>query len=182
MKNLFTGVFAMAVMAIPPSAVAQTQTMGGATMYTTKNIVANAGKSKEHTTFAHAIKAAGLGSTLQSAGPFTVFAPTDEAFDKLPAGTMDMLVKPENKAPLTKLLTYHVVGGILTADGLLAKIKAGNGKAELATVSGGNLIATADGKRIYLLDERGNKARITLADIAQSNGVIHVVDMVLVPN
>ena len=120
--------------------------------------------------------------TLEGAGPFTVFAPTNEAFNKLPAGTVDNLVKPENKATLTKILTYHVVAGKLSAADLMAKIKEGNGKAGLTTVEGGKLIAMAKGKKLYLVDEKGGESWITIADVNQSNGVIHVVNAVLMPN
>ncbi len=182
MKKMIIAAFALAAIAIAPNTYAQTKMVGGAAMYPTKNIVANAVNSKDHTTLVAAVKAAGLVPTLQSAGPFTVFAPTNEAFDKLPAGTVDMLVKPENKTALTKILTYHVVAGKTSSADLLAKIKAGGGKAELNTVSGGILTAMADGKKIYLVDEKGGKSWITIADVNQSNGVIHVVNTVLMPN
>lgn len=182
MKKLIIAAFALAAIAIAPKANAQTKMVGGAAMYPTKNIVENAVNSKDHTTLVAAVKAAGLVETLQSAGPFTVFAPTNEAFDKLPAGTVDMLVKPENKATLTKILTYHVVAGKVSAADLLAKIKAGGGKAVLNTVSGGVLTAMAKGKKVYLVDEKGGKSWVTIADVNQSNGVIHVVNTVLMPN
>ncbi|MBD1367425.1 fasciclin domain-containing protein [Mucilaginibacter sp. ZT4R22] len=182
MKKIIIAAFALAAIAIAPNTYAQTKMVGGAAMYPTKNIVANAVNSKDHTTLVAAVKAAGLVPTLQSAGPFTVFAPTNEAFGKLPAGTVDMLVKPENKAALTKILTYHVVAGKISSADLLAKIKAGGGKAELNTVSGGILTAMADGKKIYLVDEKGGKSWVTIADVNQSNGVIHVVNTVLMPN
>jgi uncharacterized surface protein with fasciclin (FAS1) repeats len=182
MKKIIIAAFALVATAIAPNTYAQTKMVGGAAMYPTKNIVANAVNSKDHTTLVAAVKAAGLVETLQSAGPFTVFAPTNEAFNKLPAGTVDMLVKPENKAALTKILTYHVVAGKVSAADLLAKIKAGGGKAELNTVSGGILTAMADGKKIYLVDEKGGKSWVTIADVNQSNGVIHVVNTVLMPN
>lgn len=174
--------FALVAIAIAPNANAQTKMVGGAAMYPTKNIVENAVNSKDHTTLVAAVKAAGLVETLESAGPFTVFAPTNEAFAKLPAGTVESLVKPENKATLTKILTYHVVSGKVSAADLMAKIKAGGGKAELATVSGGTLTAMAQGKKIYLVDEKGGKSWVTIADVNQSNGVIHVVNTVLMPN
>lgn len=129
-----------------------------------------------------AVKAAGLVETLESAGPFTVFAPTNEAFNKLPAGTVDNLVKPENKEMLTKILTYHVVPGRISSEELWAKVKAGNGKAELTTVQGEKLTAMAKGKKLYLVDEKGDQSWITIADVNQSNGVIHVVNTVLMPN
>ena len=182
MKKLIIAAFALAAIAIAPNSYAQTKMVGGAAMYPTKNIVENAVNSKDHTTLVAAVKAAGLVPTLQSAGPFTVFAPTNEAFDKLPKGTVETLVKPENKATLTKILTYHVVAGKISAADLMAKIKAGGGKAELSTVSGGTLTAMAHGKKIYLVDEKGGKSWVTIADVNQSNGVIHVVNTVLMPN
>ena len=182
MKKLFIAAFALAAMAISPKTFAQTKMVGGAAMYPTKDIIDNAVNSKDHTTLVAAVKAAGLVETLQSAGPFTVFAPTNEAFNKLPAGTVETLVKPENKATLTKILTYHVVAGKVSAAQLLAKIKAGKGKAVLNTVSGGTLTAMAKGKKIYLVDEKGGKSWVTIADVNQSNGVIHVVNSVLMPN
>ena len=183
MKKLIIAAFALAAFAIAPKANAQTDPMvGGAAMYPTKNIVENALNSKDHTTLVAAVKAAGLVETLEGAGPFTVFAPTNEAFDKLPAGTVDNLVKPENKATLTKILTYHVVAGRISAADLMGKIKAGNGSATLTTVEGGTLTVMAKGKKLYLVDEKGGKAWITIADVFQSNGVIHVINAVLMPN
>ncbi len=156
--------------------------VGGAAMYPTKNIVENAVNSKDHTTLVAAVKAAGLVETLESAGPFTVFAPTNEAFNKLPAGTVETLVKPENKATLTKILTYHVVAGRMTSADLKKAIKAGKGKATLKTVSGGTLTAMMKGsKAIELKDEKGGISTVTIADVMQSNGVIHVVNTVLMP-
>ncbi|MDB4903466.1 MAG: fasciclin protein [Mucilaginibacter sp.] len=178
MKKIIIAALALVAIAVAPKANAQTKMVGGAAMYPTKNIVENAVNSKDHTT----LVAAGLVETLESAGPFTVFAPTNEAFDKLPAGTVDNLVKPENKATLTKILTYHVVAGRLSATDLWAKVKAGNGKAELTTVQGGTLTAMAKGEKLYLVDEKGGKSWITIADVNQSNGVIHVVNAVLMPN
>jgi len=182
MKKLIIAAFALAAIAIAPNANAQTKMVGGAAMYPTKNIVENAVNSKDHTTLVAAVKAAGLVETLSSAGPFTVFAPTNEAFNKLPKGTVETLVKPENKAALTKILTYHVVAGKVSAADLMAKIKAGKGTAKLTTVSGGVLKAMMAGKKIYLVDEKGGKSWVTIADINQSNGVIHVVNTVLMPN
>ena len=182
MKKLIIAAFALVAIAIAPNTYAQTKMVGGAAMYPTKNIVENAVNSKDHTTLVAAVKAAGLVETLSSAGPFTVFAPTNEAFDKLPAGTVDNLVKPENKAALTKILTYHVVSGKVSAADLIAKIKDGGGKAELTTVSGGVLTAMIQGKKVYLVDEKGGKSWVTIADVNQSNGVIHVVNAVLMPN
>lgn len=150
-------------------------------MYVTKDIVDNAVNSKDHTTLVAAVKAAGLVETLKSKGPFTVFAPTNEAFDKLPAGTVATLVKPENKATLTKILTYHVVAGTLTAKELAKAIKAGKGKAELTTVSGGKLWAWMQGNKLVLTDEKGGNSTVTIANVMQKNGIIHVVDTVLMP-
>ena len=182
MKKLIISALALVAIAIAPNTYAQTKMVGGAAMYPTKNIVENAVNSKDHTTLVAAVKAAGLVETLESAGPFTVFAPTNEAFDKLPKGTVETLVKPENKATLTKILTYHVVAGRLSADDLMAKVKMGKGKAELKTVQGGTLTAMLEGKKLYLVDEKGGKSWITIADVNQSNGVIHVVNTVLMPN
>ena len=182
MKKLIIAAFALAAIAIAPNAKAQTKMVGGAEMFPTKNIVENAVNSKDHTTLVEAVKAAGLVETLSSAGPFTVFAPTNEAFAKLPQGTVETLVKPENKTTLVKILTYHVVAGKLSAADLVAKIKAGGGKAELSTVSGGVLTAMLQGKKVYLVDEKGGKSWVTIADVNQSNGVIHVVNTVLMPN
>lgn len=157
--------------------------VGGQEMYPTKNIVENAANSADHTTLVAAVKAAGLVETLEGPGPFTVFAPTNEAFSKLPAGTVDSLLKPENKATLTKVLTYHVVAGRLSSHDLLKKIKDGKGTAELTTVEGGKLWVTLhDGKHIELKDEKGGMAMVTIANVFQSNGVIHVIDSVVMPN
>lgn len=155
--------------------------VGGAAMYPNKNIVQNAVNSKDHTTLVAAVKAAGLVDTLESAGPFTVFAPTNEAFAKLPAGTVDTLLKPENKGTLTKVLTYHVVPGRITTAELAKMIHAGKGTATLKTVAGGTLTANMDGKDITLTDEKGDVARITIANVYQSNGVIQVIDTVMLP-
>jgi len=156
--------------------------VGGAPMYPTKNIVENAVNSKDHTTLVAAVKAGGLVETLESPGPFTVFAPTNEAFAKLPAGTVDTLLKPENKEQLVKVLTYHVVPGRLSASDIQKQIKAGGGKAMLKTVQGEELTATMDGKHLVLTDAKGDKSMVTIANVFQSNGVIHVVDTVLLPN
>ncbi|HEY2722097.1 MAG TPA: fasciclin domain-containing protein [Chitinophagaceae bacterium] len=156
-------------------------TVGGAPMYATKNIVENAMNSKDHTTLVAAVKAAGLVETLEGTGPFTVFAPTNEAFDMLPKGTVDNLLKPENKAMLTKVLTYHVVAGNWDSKALEEKIKAGNGTAELTTVAGGKLWASMKGNKIVLKDEKGGWATVTIKNVYQSNGVIHVIDHVLMP-
>ena len=159
----------------------KTVMVGGAPMYPSKTIVENAVNSKDHTTLVAAVKAAGLVDTLSGKGPFTVFAPTNAAFAKLPAGTVDTLVKPENKATLTKILTYHVVAGTMTAADLMKAIKAGGGKATLKTVEGGSLTAEEKGGKIELVDAKGGKSTVTIADVMQSNGVIHVVDTVLMP-
>ncbi|MCC0809374.1 fasciclin domain-containing protein [Methylobacterium sp. W2] len=159
----------------------KTVTVGGAPMYPSKTIVENAVNSKDHTTLVAAVKAAGLVETLLGKGPFIVFAPTNAAFAKLPAGTVDTLVKPENKATLTKILTYHVVAGTMTAGDLQKAITAGGGKASLKTVEGGSLTAEEKGGKIELIDGKGGKSTVTIADVTQSNGVIHVVDTVLMP-
>ncbi|OYU81171.1 MAG: fasciclin [Flavobacterium sp. BFFFF1] len=153
--------------------------VGGAAMYPAKNIVENAVNSKDHTTLVAAVKAAGLVETLQGKGPFTVFAPTNAAFDKLPAGTVETLLKPENKAMLQGVLTYHVVAGKMDSKAIAAAIKAGGGKAVLTTVQGGKLTATMSGSKLVLTDEKGGKSTVTIADVYQSNGVIHVVDSVV---
>jgi uncharacterized surface protein with fasciclin (FAS1) repeats len=163
------------------SFAAKNPMVGGHDMSPKMNIVENAMNSSDHTTLVAAVKAAGLVETLEGKGPFTVFAPTNAAFDKLPAGTVDTLVKPENKADLTKILTYHVVAGNWTSKDLMKKIKAGNGSAELTTVQGGKLTATMQGDAIVLKDEKGGTATVTIADVIQSNGVIHVIDTVLMP-
>ncbi|SIR36162.1 Uncaracterized surface protein containing fasciclin (FAS1) repeats [Chryseobacterium indoltheticum] len=159
----------------------KTVMVGGAAMYPSKNIVENAVNSKDHKTLVAAVKAAGLVETLQSEGPFTVFAPTDAAFAKLPAGTVENLVKPENKAMLTKILTYHVLPGKYSAKQVWAAVKAGNGKAMMKTVQGEELTFWTKGKNLYVTDAKGNKAKVTIADVNQSNGVIHVIDTVLMP-
>jgi uncharacterized surface protein with fasciclin (FAS1) repeats len=156
--------------------------VGGHEMFPTRNIIQNAVNSDDHTTLVAAVKAAGLVDTLQGPGPFTVFAPTNEAFAKLPAGTVDTLLKPENKGMLTKILTYHVVAGRLSASDLRKEIKAGNGEAPLKTVNGGTLTATMQGNHIVLKDEKGDLSTVTISNVNQSNGVIHVVDTVLLPN
>jgi uncharacterized surface protein with fasciclin (FAS1) repeats len=159
----------------------KTVEVGGAAMYPSKNIVENAVNSKDHTTLVAAVKAAGLVETLMSAGPFTVFAPTNDAFNMLPAGTVETLVKPENKAKLTGILTYHVIAGRLDADALKKRIKDGKGAAELTTVAGGKLwVMWKDGK-FWLTDENGGMAAITISDVYQKNGVIHVIDHVVLP-
>ena len=159
----------------------KTVEVGGAPMYPSKNIVENAMNSKDHTTLVAAVKAAGLVETLSGPGPFTVFAPTNDAFAKLPAGTVDTLVMPENKAALTKILTYHVVAGTMTSADIAKAIEAGGGKATLTTVEGEMLTAMMDGDKLVLTDAKGGTSTVTIADVMQSNGVIHVVDTVLLP-
>ena len=159
----------------------KTVMVGGAAMYPSKNIIENAVNSKDHTTLVAAVKAAGLVDTLSGPGPFTVFAPTNAAFDKLPAGTVAALVKPEMKATLQKVLTYHVISGRITAADISKAIQAGGGKATFKTVSGGTLIATMMGSTLMLTDEKGGMSHVTIGDVMQSNGVLHVVDTVLMP-
>lgn len=180
--------FALAVLTLsaftPANTFAQkekTVIVGGAAMYPSKNIVENAMNSKDHTTLVAAVKAAGLVQTLSGAGPFTVFAPTNEAFNKLPEGTVDNLVKPENKDKLTAILTYHVVSGRIDSKELMMKIKQGKGKATLKTVQGNDLIFMQKGNELWVMDAQGNKTKITIKDVYQSNGVIHVVSTVLMP-
>ncbi len=159
----------------------KTVMVGGAAMYPSKNIVENAVNSKDHTTLVAAVKAADLVGTLQSAGPFTVFAPTNAAFDLLPSGTVENLVKPESKTVLTGILTYHVVSGKFSAKDLMKLIKEGKGTATLTTVAGGTLTASMKGNKLVLKDESGGTAVVTIKDVNQSNGVIHVIDHVLLP-
>jgi uncharacterized surface protein with fasciclin (FAS1) repeats len=159
----------------------ETVMVGGAAMYPSKNIIENAVNSKDHTTLVAAVKAAGLVETLQTAGPFTVFAPTNEAFAKLPTGTVETLLKPENMKMLQTILTYHVVAGKMNASDIAKAIKTGNGKANMKTVSGGILTAWMKGKDLYITDENGNSAKVTIADVNQSNGVIYVIDTVVLP-
>ena len=159
----------------------KTVMVGGAAMYPTKNIIENAVNSKDHTTLVAAIKAAGLVDTLSGPGPFTVFAPTNAAFAKLPAGTVETLVMPENKGTLTTILTYHVVSGTMDSKAIAKAIKAGRGKAVLKTVQGGDLTATMSGGKLKLIDAKGGASTVTIKDVYQSNGIIHVVDTVLMP-
>lgn len=155
--------------------------VGGAAMYPNKNIIENAVNSKDHTTLVAAVKAADLVETLKGKGPFTVFAPTNAAFDKLPKGTVETLLKPENKKQLQNILTYHVVSGKLNSADIAVAIKEGKGKTTFKTVNGGTLTAWIKDKDLYISDENGNKAKVTIADVNQSNGVIHVIDAVLLP-
>lgn len=184
---LFATVAALALGAMASVRVAaqmseKTVTVGGAPMYPSKNIIQNAINSKDHTTLAAAVKAAGLVETLEGAGPFTVFAPTNEAFAKLPPGTVDNLLKPQNKPTLVKILTYHVVPGRMTAAGLMKAIKAGEGMARLKTVAGEELTVKEAGPgKLSITDAKGDVAHVTIANVLQSNGVIHVIDTVLLP-
>lgn len=191
MKSRFitAALFSMAFVARTSSSFAQDKMMkdektvmvGGAAMYPGKNIIENAVNSKDHTTLVAAVKAADLVETLQGDGPFTVFAPTNEAFEKLPKGTVETLLKTENKKTLQTVLTYHVLAGRHSATDIMDDIKKGNGKATYKTVSGGTLTAMMKGKKVMLMDEKGEMASVTIADVNQSNGVIHVVDSVVLP-
>jgi uncharacterized surface protein with fasciclin (FAS1) repeats len=193
MKNfLKTGVFALALLVstVAPQFAQDnmmgkkekgTVMVGGAPMYPTKDIIDNAVNSKDHTTLVAAVKAAGLVETLKGAGPFTVFAPVNDAFAALPAGTVDTLLKPENKGTLTAVLTYHVVAGRVGAKDVLKAIKAGKGKFVAKTVQGGELTFTTKGGKVMMTDAKGGTATVTIADVNQSNGVIHVIDKVLLP-
>ncbi len=183
-KNFLTTAFFALSLFVTTSIFAQkekTVTVGGAPMYPSKNIIENAVNSKDHTTLVAAVKAAGLVETLQGKGPFTVFAPTNAAFDKLPKGTVETLLKPENLKLLQTILTYHVVAGKMSSKDIAKAIKAGGGKATLKTVSGGTLSAWMKGKALYITDENGKSAKVTIADVNQSNGVIHVIDAVVTP-
>ena len=179
MKSLFLTVAALALST--GFAMAHNPMVGGAAMYASKNIIENAVNSADHTTLVAAVKAAGLVDTLMGPGPFTVFAPTNEAFAKLPAGTVETLLKPENKAMLTKILTCHVVAGNALAKTVMGMIKADGGSHVIKTVGGCDIIASTKGGKVMLTDEMGNVATVTIADVKQSNGVIHVIDTVLLP-
>ncbi len=182
MQSIKISAIALAAILSAAAVPAMAEVMvGGAPMYPSKDIIDNAVNSKDHTTLVAAVKAAGLVDTLKGKGPFTVFAPTNAAFGALPAGTVDTLLKPENKPALTKVLTYHVVSGKMDSAALSKAIDAGGGKAMLTEVSGGMLTATKSGSTIMLTDESGGMAHVTIADVVQSNGVIHVVDKVLLP-
>lgn len=190
MKNLklvtvatcvFTLVLSMSMSAQSKMMKQETKMVGGAEMYPTKNIIENAVNSKDHTTLVAAVKAADLVDALSSKGPFTVFAPTNNAFDKLPKGTVDNLLMMENKMMLQTILKYHVASGKWSAVDIMKAIKKGNGKAKIETLSGGTLTAWMKGKDVYVRDENGNSAQVTIADVNQSNGVIHVIDAVLLP-
>ena len=185
MNSTLKAVVSVAVMGAALSAAAagmKNPMVGGQEMYPTKNIIENAVNSADHTTLVAAVKAAGLVDTLKGAGPFTVFAPTNEAFSKLPAGTVDTLLKPENKDMLTKVLTYHVVAGKMTQSDLMKAIKMGGGKATLKTVSGGTLTAMSKNGKITITDGKGGMSEVTIPNVMQSNGVIHVVNSVLLPS
>lgn len=181
LSKLAFGLAGMALVATGALAAQKNPMVGGAAMYPTKNIVQNAVNSKDHTTLVAAVKAAGLVDTLSGPGPFTVFAPTNAAFAKLPAGTVDTLVKPENKAMLTGILTYHVVPGRITAQDIAAKAMKNGGKAMYKTVAGGTLTFAKKGNGWQVWDAKGGHANITIANVMQSNGVIHVIDTVLMP-
>lgn len=190
MKKLIFGMFTMvAALGLGSMSISAQDKMmksdnpmvGGAAMYKNKNIVDNAVNSKDHTTLVAAVQAAGLVDTLKGTGPFTVFAPVNSAFEALPAGTVDTLLKPENKTMLTNVLTYHVVAGNMDSKAIMKAIKKGNGKAMLKTVAGGELTASMDGSTLVLTDAKGGMSRVTIADVKQSNGVIHVIDTVLMP-
>jgi uncharacterized surface protein with fasciclin (FAS1) repeats len=183
MKNQIVLRLAVVALAVTTALAGMKNPMvGGQEMYPTKNIIENVVNSADHTTLVAAVKAAGLVDTLSGAGPFTVFAPTNEAFAKLPAGTVDTLLKPENKELLTKVLTYHVVAGRVSSADLKKMIKQGNGSAELTTVAGGKLWAMEKDGHIVLKDEKGGISTVTIPNVFQSNGVIHVVDTVVMPN
>lgn len=179
--KLIFSVIALSAISQVSFAQEKTVTVGGAPMYPSKNIIENAVNSKDHTTLVAAVKAAGLVETLSGAGPFTVFAPTNKAFDKLPKGTVETLVKPENKATLTSILTNHVVAGKVSAADLVAMITKDGGKTMVKTVGGGMLTASLKGKKVILTDAKGGTSTVTIADVNQSNGVIHVIDAVLLP-
>src|SRR5215204_7663293 len=190
MKKMILGTSVLAITVMAGSTVVSAQMtmkdenpmVGGAAMYKTKNIVENAVNSKDHTTLVAAVQAAGLVDALKGAGPFTVFAPTNAAFEMLPAGTVDNLLKPENKATLQTVLKYHVASGKWNAESLMKMIKENNGKATITTLAGGKLYASLDDKGgVWIWDENGGKALVTIANVNQSNGVIHVVDHVLLP-
>lgn len=182
MKKIFILAIALAASAIVSKSMAQEVKMvGGAAMYPTRDIVDNAVNSKDHTTLVAAVKAAGLVETLKSDGPFTVFAPTNDAFNKLPEGTISNLVKPENKVMLTRILTYHVLSGKYSSAEIVKAIKAGKGNAEFSTLSGGKLWAMLKGKNVILKDENGGTSMVSIADVNQKNGIIHVIDSVVLP-
>jgi uncharacterized surface protein with fasciclin (FAS1) repeats len=187
-RSLFTATAVAAIIGagavystVPAVTAEMTVEVGGAPMYPSKNIIENAVNSKDHTTLVAAVQAAGLVETLQGAGPFTVFAPTNAAFEKLPPGTVEMLLKPENKDALVGVLTYHVVAADAMSAAVAKMIADDGGEHAIKTVAGGTLIAKMNGDKITLTDENGNVATVTIADVKQSNGVIHVIDTVLLP-
>lgn len=182
LSNILAAVSCASILAVSAAAQGNTPMVGGAAMYPNKTIVQNASEASNLTTLVTAVKAAGLVDTLSGPGPFTVFAPTNDAFAKLPPGTVDNLVKPENVDTLKKVLTYHVVAGRVTAKQLAGMIKKGGGMATLTTVEGGKLTAKMDGDNIVLTDEKGGTATVTQANVFQSNGVVHVIDSVLMPS
>ena len=181
LSKLFRVLVIVVIVLISKNGVAQTKMVGGAEMFPTKDIVSNAVNSKDHTTLVAAVKAAELVATLQSEGPFTVFAPVNNAFDKLPEGTVANLLKPENKKALQDVLTFHVLSGRYSADDIMKAVKMGNGKAVFATVNGGKITASLKDNKLWVSDNKGNVASVTIADVNQSNGVIHVIDTVLLP-
>ncbi|MCW3113706.1 MAG: fasciclin protein [Segetibacter sp.] len=181
LKKAVTFVLMLLITAVAFAQSEKTMMVGGAAMYPSKNIIENAVNSKDHTTLVAAVKAAGLVETLQGAGPFTVFAPTNQAFNKLPAGTVETLLKPENKDNLTTVLTYHVVAGKISSSALMGMIRKNGGTFKAKTVQGGELTFTMNGKNIVIKDEKGGMSRVTIKDVNQSNGVIHVVNTVLLP-
>lgn len=180
-KSLLSLTLGLALITAAAPALAKNPMVGGAPMYASKTIVENAVNSKDHTTLVAAVKAAGLVDTLSGPGPFTVFAPTNAAFGKLPPGTVETLVQPQNKAQLTGILTYHVVPGTYTSKALMKLVRQGGGEATLKTAQGEPLTVTAKGKGVMVTDTKGNTARVTTADVMQSNGVIHVINGVLLP-
>ena len=182
MKKIIVSVFSFAFLASAAIAQDSNPVVGGAAMYPTRNIIENAVNSKDHTTLVAAVKAAGLVDALQTAGPFTVFAPTNNAFNLLPAGTVDILLKPENKTQLQNVLKYHVVAGNWSASSVVEMIKKNNNKWMIETLQGGKIYANLDDKgQVWLWDENGGKSMVTITDVNQSNGVIHVIDHVLLP-
>jgi uncharacterized surface protein with fasciclin (FAS1) repeats len=185
MKSISVKLLSMATLMLLSTGLLKAQEktvmVGGAAMYPSKNIIQNAVNSKDHTTLVAAVKAAGLVQTLEGPGPFTVFAPTNEAFDKLPAGTVNNLLKPENKSELIKILTYHVVPGKYDSKTLMKMIREGHGKTMLKTVEGDDLTLMMKGRHLWVMDDKGDKAMVTIKDVYQSNGVIQVINTVLMP-
>ncbi len=181
MKKLFLALGLMTSALVVNAQMERSVMVGGAAMYPSKNIVQNAVNSKDHTTLVAAVKAADLVSVLESNGPFTVFAPTNAAFDKLPKGTLETLVKPENKTDLTSILTYHVVAGSYDSKWIMKEMTKNMGKLMLTTVQGGKISLMMEGKELVIADQKGNKSKVTIKDVYQSNGVIHVIDTVVMP-